>query len=188
MPIHPPCGVVGTPGDDELEIDESYEVACGLGGNDVIRILDVLDASAYGGSGDDVLRGGTGEDYLFGGHGDDVLRGRSERDYLHGGPGADLLVAGASDSFANDVHGGSGPDELRGGTDKDWLDGLGGSHLLLGGGGDDFIKGGRGNDRCLSTSDGDTDDRLLGGPGVDGYEADEGDIVRTVESSPCSPA
>jgi hypothetical protein len=51
-----------------------------------------------------------------------------------------------------------------------------------------FVKGGRGNDHFLSTSDGDSDDRLLGGPGVDGYEADEGDIVRTVESSPCSPA
>jgi len=52
----------------------------------------------HGGSGDDLLRGGTGTPYepavLDGGAGDDVLRGGPGPDRLDGGPGDDVIAGG----------------------------------------------------------------------------------------------
>ena len=47
--------------------------------------------------------------------------------------------------------------------------------------GRDFVEGGGGNDRCLAVLDGDGEDTVLGGPGVDTYAADPGDTIRSVE-------
>src|SRR5207302_10132320 len=46
----------------------------------------------WGGSGDDVIHGGTGADTIFGGGQDDQLYGESGRDWLSGGAGDDGML------------------------------------------------------------------------------------------------
>lgn len=70
----------------------------------------------YGGSGDDVLTGGDGNDRLFGRDGDDVLNGGDGRDVLYGGDGNDVLDGGAGDDR---LYGHSGNDVLNGGDGND---------------------------------------------------------------------
>ena len=70
----------------------------------------------YGGSGDDVLTGGTGIDFLYGEEGNDVLYGGAERDALLGGAGDDVL-AGEEDN--DSLAGGAGNDVLDGGAGLD---------------------------------------------------------------------
>jgi hypothetical protein len=67
-------------------------------GNDVVWTdADVTQPLfAFGGRGDDVLVGGSGNNVLVGGKGDDVLVGRGARDILIGGTGSDVLIGGGS--------------------------------------------------------------------------------------------
>ena len=54
-----------------------------------------------GDAGDNVLTGGSGQDFLYGNDGNDVLEGGAGRDYLHGGNGVDTAVfAGNASNFA----------------------------------------------------------------------------------------
>lgn len=87
-----------------------------------------------GGGGDDFIFGAQGNDTLDGGEGDDVIQGRADNDALAGGAGSDLL------------EGGTGDDSLSGGRGADILNGGTGSDLLEGGGGADLIDGGPGAD------------------------------------------
>jgi Ca2+-binding RTX toxin-like protein len=67
-----------------------------LGGSDVLVATDlqadVINLTADGGAGDDVLVGSHGNDTLFGGEGDDVLNGGPGQDVLDGGPGANVII------------------------------------------------------------------------------------------------
>jgi len=98
-------------------------VVRGLGGNDKITVHAKVarPADIYGGSGNDALTGGSGDDRLFGEAGDDRLTG---------GKGNNLLV------------GGTGNDKLTGGMDRDVLIGGAGSDKLNGGLGEDLLIGG----------------------------------------------
>jgi Ca2+-binding RTX toxin-like protein len=105
----------------------------------------------HGGDGADYIEGGVGGDVLYGGDwgdpdGDDVLLGGSGNDWmsgnfgddmLDGGPGSDLL---AGDEGNDQLFGGLGGDFLVGGLGEDELDGGhdGASDYLLG---DDFASG-----------------------------------------------
>ena len=73
-----------------------------------------------GATGDDVVNGGSGDDFLAlavgndvaqGGHGDDFANGGFGRDTMIGGPGADALAGGFHDDLVN---GGPGDDLLVG--------------------------------------------------------------------------
>jgi Ca2+-binding RTX toxin-like protein len=67
------------------------------------------------GAGDDVIDGGSGDDRIFAGDGDDVVEGGSGKDFLSGGAGNDVLNGGAdSDTFLIGVGGGN--DSIDGGT------------------------------------------------------------------------
>lgn len=66
-----------------------------------------------GGSGNDVLVGGGGDDKLIGGDGRDRLAGRNGDDLLFGGPGNDELAGGGGDDV---LHGGPGHDILLPGS------------------------------------------------------------------------
>lgn len=65
-------------------------VVHGLGGNDTISLMVVAAIlEAYGGSGNDLLRGGIGNNLLYGDDGDDTLKGNDGNDELHGGDNND---------------------------------------------------------------------------------------------------
>jgi len=144
----------------------------GGSGNDIIN----------GGDGDDTLLGGAGNDLIFGGDGDDALHGEDGNDTLIGGLGGDnTLYGGAGNdtlggSSGDDVlHGGAGNDKLMG----DWMpyDSNGvryqgyGDDTLHGGAGNDWLYGDEGNDALHG---GAGNDHLLGGAGNDTFVYDSG--------------
>jgi len=154
-------------------------------GNDVLNLTYTFDniagtpdtpytdnANIDGGTGDDVVWSGLGNDVISGGGGG----GGSE--ILYGGGGNDLIV-GSSGAF-NNISGDSGNDELYGGSsrdaiaggsdddtafggsDIDLVDGEAGNDTIFGGSGADDVYGGSGNDTV--SGDGDADD-IDGGTG-----------------------
>jgi Ca2+-binding RTX toxin-like protein len=103
----------GQAGNDTLSVDESN------GAMPAARL--------FGGAGNDVLTGGSGNDQLFGGAGNDILNGKGGNDLLFGGDGNDTLIGGAGD---------------------DQVFGQGGNDLMIWNPGDgtDLFEGGDGND------------------------------------------
>lgn len=97
-------------------------------GNDTLVVDSNVTANihANGGSGSDVMIGGSGNDHFQGGSGDDLLAGRGGNDHLEGGRGDDILL------------GGNGHDHLDGGRGSDFLKGGNGFDILHGGPGWDF--------------------------------------------------
>jgi Ca2+-binding RTX toxin-like protein len=145
----------GSWGNDSLSVSDTIRVpviAFGGAGNDTLR----------GGGGGDQLHGEWGDDTLVGGGGDDRLYGSYNNDYLSGEAGNDVLDGGDHDDR---LVGGSGLDVLYGRAGNDRLDGGGGQDFLDGGTGDDRLDGGRGPD---GGRDG-TRDYLLGGTGRDTF-------------------
>ncbi|WP_301103425.1 putative Ig domain-containing protein [Propionivibrio sp.] len=128
-----------------------------------------------GGSGEDVLRGTSGNDAVFlddgfsplpgamgprivgieairAGDGDDVVDLTSQRYtyanvLLDGGNGNDVLWASAGNDA---IQGGAGSDKLYGGAGKDLLIGGAGSDILDGASGADLLIGGAGNDSIIT--------------------------------------
>jgi hypothetical protein len=145
-------------------------IAFGLDGNDTIivdsRILE--SAVLFGGSGNDVLIGGGGDDELDGGNGKDTLVGGAGDDALCGGNGNDVLAGGLGDDIlfgepGNDVLAGEADDDLLlGGDNNDTLDGGSGNDGLFGQLGNDTLVGGVGHN-VLVGSDG--NDKLIAGRG-----------------------
>ncbi|MEX2093581.1 MAG: PKD domain-containing protein, partial [Pirellulales bacterium] len=83
-----------------------------------------------GGGGQNLIQGGSGHDFLYGAGGDDVLLGGTGNDFLSGGSGNDVLVGGDGDDV---LKGGSGRDLIIGSQDNDWLEGGGDEDILIGG-------------------------------------------------------
>ena len=98
--------------------------------------------------GADILRGGQHEDQLLGGHGNDTLNGGSHDDALVAGNGHDVLRGG---SGRDSLYGNNGADELRGGQARDYLDGGNGADTLNGNAGNDRMVGGGGADTFVFT-------------------------------------
>jgi len=98
---------------DRIEIE-------GLAGNDRITIGRGIIESAgaainvvvEGGSGNDRIRGGDGDDTIIGGDGNDRLLGRGGDDNIDGGAGTDKIRGGRGDDT---LIGTSGEDRIRGG-------------------------------------------------------------------------
>ena len=123
-----------------------------------------------GGSGEDEMNGGDGNDRMSGGSGDDELNGGDGDDRMGGGSGDDEMSGGAGNDRMNggsgndEMNGGDGDDRMSGGSGNDELNGGAGNDRLKGGDGDDALNGGDGNDRLV---DGKGDDVLNGGDGND---------------------
>lgn len=141
-----------------------------------------------GGSGNDMLIGGSGSNDLSGNAGNDVLTGGEAADALSGGAGNDLLVGNGGNDLlkgqaGNDtlrgnsgddqMFGDVGNDKLFGGNGSDLLDGGAGGDVLTGEVGDDTINAGAGNDAISGGSGNDVlngslgNDTILGGSGND---------------------
>ncbi|MEV4345030.1 calcium-binding protein [Actinoplanes sp. NPDC049596] len=70
---------------------------------------------AYGGTGNDTIRGSSSGDVIHGGSGADTAYGNGGPDALHGEAGNDALYGGAGNDR---LFGGPGKDKLRGGPGK----------------------------------------------------------------------
>jgi Ca2+-binding RTX toxin-like protein len=114
--------VVGTDGDDKIlvnpgggapeikvKLNDDQQTFVGVreiviyanAGNDDVQIAGgvTVPVTAFGGAGNDRLKGGGGVNVLVGGDGDDVLLGGGVRDILIGGAGADRLVGSSTDDI-----------------------------------------------------------------------------------------
>lgn len=122
----------GQAGDDTLTIDEANGA--------------LPPAQMFGGTGNDTLTGGSGNDMLFGQDGNDTLIGKGGNDLLFGGAGNDTLI------------GGSGDDQMFGQAGNDlmiWNPGDG-TDLMEGGDGIDTaqVNGGNGAEVFTLTANG----------------------------------
>ena len=182
--------IVGTPGNDLLNGDDSDNVIDGGAGNDRI----------YGHGGHDWLIGGDGDDSLYGGDGDDILDGGAGADVLSGSSGYDTVIytnategviadltdhnnnagGAAGDRFSSieNLTGSAFDDVLRGSSFRNVLEGGAGNDQLFGMAGNDTIRGGDGNDFIDGGAGKDT---LTGGFGADTFYfaslAEAGDTI-----------
>jgi serralysin len=99
-------------------------------GNDVVR----------GGAGDDFVNGAFGVDRVYGGAGNDWLRTGDAGDHVFGGPGNDRVVGVDGN---DEVRGGSGNDLVQGGNGRDAVHGDSGKDTVSCGGGSDAGYGDR---------------------------------------------
>jgi Ca2+-binding RTX toxin-like protein len=131
--------------DYELTTGYEVEIMRVLGSDGLWLTGNEFGNTVYGGTGEDLLEGGGGDDRLLGGGGTDFLDGGEGEDRLEGGTGDDFLDGGTG---ADRVEGGAG-DDLLNDCDCDFDD------ILIGGEGDDFFLSGGGADQ------------LTGGTGAD---------------------
>ncbi|MCA2216541.1 calcium-binding protein [Jidongwangia harbinensis] len=104
------------------------KVTCGLGEltervrvhtydrGDSITNKTRLKLIAYGGSGNDTIRGASAGDLIYGGSGNDTVHANGGNDRIHGGSGNDILYGGSGNDH---LIGGTGKDTLRGGPGSD---------------------------------------------------------------------
>jgi Ca2+-binding RTX toxin-like protein len=174
--------LLGTSGDDAILLEDAKSPAALSGarirnierieagaGNDVVDLTSKRyaygDVTIDGGSGNDVLWSGAGNDVVLGGSGKDRLDGGAGNDYLNGGSGADAM------------NGGQGNDLLQGGSGDDSLKDTAGNGLMDGGTGNDKITSGTGNALLIG---GKGSDSLVLGGGYDIIAFNRGDGRDTV--------
>jgi Ca2+-binding RTX toxin-like protein len=134
-------------------------------------------------SGPDLIFGTTGPDVLAGAAGDDTINDQlAGDDFLCGNRDSDGILG---ESGNDRISGGPGSDRaLHGQGDNDTVFGDGGNDFLTGGQGNDVLRGGGGDDSVEDSVDGaDTNDidRLLGNPGNDQLNAQDGDANDTLD-------
>ena len=159
----------------EIQGGSGEDVLIGGAGND--RILGgQSDDILIGGGGDDYLHGSTENDLIFGGKGNDDLHGGSDNDTIFGGKGDDNVISGPGDDI---VFGGKGDDFLRGNNDNDIVFGGRGDDALMGDAGNDKLYGGLGDDHLIGNSG---DDILYGGFGNDILDGGSGNDIYVFKS------
>ena len=164
----------------------------GFGGNDNFRnflfennqLTEIqLPIEAFGGLGNDILRGGAHDDLLVGGPGRDTIVGRGGNDTIYS-----ANSDGVSDASGGDLRGGAGNDVIFGGLGSETLRGGSGNDTLIGGGpflvndefpdegfGDIFYGDDDGNDEFTSeVTIVPGDDTLIGSDGSDYLEGGGG--------------
>ncbi|MEF8761012.1 MAG: calcium-binding protein [Candidatus Accumulibacter sp. UW25] len=164
-------------------------------------VFENVTLSTVAAGGDDLIFGGSGDDWLMGDGGDDFIDGGADNDVVFGGQGDDQVLGSAgNDALSGDklddpempgaglVGSLHGNDYLDGGADDDTLIGNGGDDELIGGAGNDslsgddgktpsqyhgkdYLDGGDGDDELWGGAD---DDELIGGAGQDYLEGDDG--------------
>lgn len=148
----------------------------GGAGNDIIKGgngNDTLD----GGIGNDTILAGAGNNLVYGGSGEDSITCGAGNDTIDGGDGSNFIDAGAgNDSISGDgtIYGGLGNDTIKGNGNLyggDGNDSITGSGSLAGGAGNDTIASGAYSDSRSSSS------TLSGGAGNDVYYVGGNDVV-----------
>jgi Ca2+-binding RTX toxin-like protein len=125
--------MAGAGGDDTYFVDNVSDTVTesGSGGTDTVQssvtftiganvenltLTGSGDLDAYGNTGNNVLRGTSGVNYINGNSGDDTLFGYGGNDTVNGGNGTDSLYG---DAGSDTLNGGAGDDSLRGGAGRD---------------------------------------------------------------------
>ena len=129
--------------------------------NDKVFNYTDIAMEAWGGEGDDLLRGGSGEDILWGEEGNDSLFGGLGENWLYGGRDDDSIYGGGE---IDRIYGESGNDWLVGNGGNDSIRGMSGHDTIFGNNGDDWIDGGSGNDDIYG---GAGEDEIFGQSGSD---------------------
>ena len=109
-------------------------------------VIKTPSSRAFGGAGNDLLKGRRYDDRLRGGPGADELRGNSGNDILRGGTGADLLIGHKGNDL---LIGRQGNDVIRGSAGDDTIKGDQGTDIIRGGRGADLIHFSGGKDQIL---------------------------------------
>ena len=133
--------------------------------------------SLFGGSGDDSITTGIGNDIVYGRDGNDTVRTGDGNDFVGGdqesasssrtndlydtGDGNDRVIDGYGN---NTVNSGNGDDSIRTGGGADSIVGGIGRDTVRAGSGDDYIDGGGSRDRLFGS---DGDDYIMGGGNSD---------------------
>ena len=120
-----------------------------------------------------IFRGGSGDERVIGGAGNNVLQGRDGNDVLSSTAGDNILVGGEGNDT---LIGGVGNDILRGGAGDDRLEAIAGNNILRGGVGNDSLLGGSGNDRLVG---GQGNNSVQGGSGNDTLISSSGQNLLT---------
>ncbi len=192
--------VFGGKGDDTitaLKLDTDQIHLYGEDDNDTILADSMTNRiHAYGGAGNDLIRGGQDGDIIFGGDGDDDITGAGGTDFIFGDGGQmidDLLLAASDkDGTGKDtIDGGVGADVIIGDNGRIIVSGLytgentvknllnisntqaplGDNDSITAGSGDDYVLGGLGSDLL---DGGDHDDTILGDTGSISFESVDG--------------
>jgi len=149
-----------------------------FGGNDDIR-GGTQDDYVYDMFGHNILMGGAGRDTLLAGDGNDHIYGASPNggvdgaDHIDGRDGSDYINGNAGNDT---IYGAGGSDRIQGGADDDLLNGGEGHDNINGNRGNDRIEGDFGNDILRG---GQGNDSLSGGTGNDLIMGDLGDDLLT---------
>ncbi|VIO75411.1 Poly(beta-D-mannuronate) C5 epimerase 2 [Bradyrhizobium ivorense] len=146
---------------------------------------------AHGGTGNDILIGGSGNDALYGDAGNDILRAGSSLNTLVGGIGDDVYFVNTSGVTITELSG-EGNDAvfaslssftLSANVESLFYSGTQ-SFTGIGNAGDNWIQGGQGSDYLIGLDGNDTlydgggaPDALQGGRGDDTYIVDAGDTL-----------
>ncbi|MBN3942352.1 calcium-binding protein [Nostoc sp. NMS9] len=142
---------------------ESINLTTGSG-NDIINLSAAVDSNVHGGSGQDTITTGAGNDYLYGEAGNDTLNSGAGNDYLYGDIGNDYLDGNAG---SDRLYGEDGNDTLNGGDGNDSLNGGAGNDTLNGGAGNDYFDPGTGIDNVVGGLGNDGNDVFTGSTGAD---------------------
>lgn len=150
--------VIGTSGNDTLNIEDSNVIVNGDVGDDYIRIFGV-NVELYGGKGSDTIFGkeGTHNNFINCGSELDYVVAYDVSSTIYGGEGNDRIIIVASEGNIegkNDVHGDEGNDFIM-------LDGSDGN-TVHGGKGDDIIVIQNADEQFIIYADGDGDDVIFG--------------------------
>jgi Ca2+-binding RTX toxin-like protein len=155
--------IFGTDGNDNIVVSPALrQMATIFGGrgNDII-VGGSGDSQIDGGDGNDKVVGGAGDDVLCGGNGNDVVVGGLGNDVVGGDAGNDVVAGGLGDDL---LLGGDGNDILDGGLGNDHVYGQAGNDTLIGGFGNNILVGGDGNDKLIARVGRNI---LIGGTGAD---------------------
>lgn len=135
------------------------KVILGTNGNDVLK----------GGPGNNLILGYEGNNKIDGGPGNDCIIVGDGDNTIKGGPGNDSIIAGNGN---NRIEGGPGDDEITTGNGNNVIVGGPGNDSITTGTGNDLVWAGPGNDIIISAGG---NNRIFAGPGNDEVTTGGGD-------------